>query len=333
MVGDRIVRWGIVGAGNIAHRFARALARERGSELSCVSCRRRERAEAFAAEHGSPRACWDDRGEGSGHIALLSDPSIDAVYVALPHGLHLRWVEEALRAGKAVLCEKPLALTAEEARRMAAVSLATGSLLMEAMKSRFEPAYREVARLVAQGAVGDVARVEASLCNEFTDEALERSSYYLDPVQGGCLLDTGIYCASWIEDYLPAPVSVTAARMDMGRGVDVHVDAELSSAAGVEGRLVCACDRAGSRAAVITGTRGTITVENQHRPDAYVIEAEGAPARRVEVPYEVDDFYPEVAHFADLVRRGAEESPVMPLAASIRCAGILDAVRAAARAR
>ena len=326
------VRWGILGAGGIARRFARSLAHEAGSHLVAASCRSQEKARAFAEEAGlaPDRVFWDEHGAGSAHDALIASPDIDAIYLALPHGMHRFWAERALRAGKAVLCEKPATLSAEEMRRVAAVSLATGSLFMEAMKTRFEPAYREMRRIIGTGELGAVVRVEASLQNDVPREAWERSSYYLDPVQGGALLDTGIYCASWIDDLLPGDVSVVSAEEARCGEVDVYDSAELRVGCGTA-RLSCAFDRAGSRRAVVACEQGRIVVDDLHRPTHMVVEPEGAAPYDVEAPYEVDDFYPEIEHFARLVRTGAEESPIMPLSASIRCAEILDAIRAAAR--
>lgn len=331
MQGTSQVRWGILGAGGIAHRFARALAHVSGAELVAISARSPEKAATFAREFGVDAAhAYADAPDapGSAHEALLADAQVDAIYLALPHGLHRVWAVRALRAGKAVLCEKPATLSAAEMRAVAAVARETGTLFMEAMKTRFEPAYRAVRALVDEGAIGTVRRVEASLCNKVDAERWRQSSYYLDPVQGGALLDTGIYCACWLEDYLPGPVTVTAADVTRFEGVDVFDDAELAIG-DATAHLACAFDRAGSRQAVIVGDAGRIVVDDLHRPQRFTVELPGAAPAVHEAPYEVDDFYPQIAHATELVRAGATESPVMPLAASVRCAELLDAVRAA----
>ena len=144
-----LVRWGIVGAGNIAHRFARSLANEPRSELTTISCRSAAKATAFALEHGvAAEGALSDEAlggvAGSAHAALLTRPDVDAVYVALPHHLHAEWVVAALRAGKAVLCEKPLCVSPEETALLTRTAHETQSLLMEGMKTRFLPLYRRV---------------------------------------------------------------------------------------------------------------------------------------------------------------------------------------------
>ncbi|MBM6755547.1 Gfo/Idh/MocA family oxidoreductase [Collinsella tanakaei] len=332
MVQMTTVRWGIVGAGGIAHRFAKSLERVPGTELRTISCRSEAKAHAFARKFGAKAAYSDVDGPDAGHTALLSDPDIDAVYLALPHGLHRVWAARALAAGKAVLCEKPAALSADEMRAIADTARGCGALFMEAMKARFEPAYRELRRLLDAGAIGEVRRVEVRLLGESDPAALAASSYFFDPVQGGVLLDMGIYCASWLADLLPADLAVTSAECALSRGVDVWVRAELAAPGGASALLECGSDRPGPRSALVVGTEGAIEVNLPHRPDALrVMCPADAEPRELRVPYEVDDFYPQIAHFCELVRAGAAESPIMPLAASVRCAEILDAIRAASR--
>lgn len=331
MMTDRKVRWGIVGAGKIAHRFARSLAHEQRSELVAISCRSAERARAFADEHSVPGAgALSDEAlgdvAGAAHAALLAREDIDAIYLALPHGMHRAWAEAALRAGKAVLCEKPACASAAEVREVISVARETGTLFMEAMKTRFTPLYRRVRELVADGAVGELLRVEALLENDMGDRIARGGDYMSDPVAGGILLDSGIYCASWIDDFLAGPFEVTAASARWDHGIDCFVDAELALGEKTA-RLATAADVAGPRTARLVGTAGEIVVEDMHRPQWAVLLAGGEGPRDIDLPYPVDDFYDEIEHFTGLILAGRTESDVMPLAATLRCAEILDAVR------
>ena len=332
---EKDVRWGIVGAGKIAHRFARSLALEPRSELVAISCRSSARAAAFAAQHGVPEeGTLSDEAlggvAGSAHAALLARPDVDAVYLALPHSMHLEWAVAALRTGKAVLCEKPLCADAAQTRSLVDAARGGTTLLMEAMKTRFTPLYRRVRELVAEGAIGGLLRVEALLENDMGDRIARGGDYLSDPDGGGILLDSGIYCASWVEDYLPGPLEVVRARARWDHGVDCFVDAELALGATGEktARLVTAADTAGPRTTTLVGTAGKIVVEDMHRPQRAVLLADGAEPVELDVPYPVDDFYDQIAHFTGLLRAGRAESPVMPLAATLRCAELLDAVRA-----
>ena len=329
---EKSVRWGIVGAGRIAQRFARSLAREPRSELVAISCRNAAKAAAFAATHGvGEDGTLSDEAlgsvAGSAHAALLARPDVDAVYVALPPALHLEWSLAALRAGKAVLCEKPLCASLEETVLLARAARSENLLLMEATKTRFEPLYLRVRELVENGAIGRLTRVETGLCSDMGERVASGADYMSDPVGGGNLLDSGIYCAAWLTDYLTEPIEVLGARARWVRGVDTFTDAELR-AGDVSARLVTACDQGNPREAVLVGTEGRIVVEEMHRPQRARLERAGEKPVELEAPYPVDDLYAEIEHFVGLLLAGKTESPVMPLATSLRCAELLAAVRA-----
>ena len=317
-----MVRFGVLGAGNIAHRFCASLAHEDGAELVAVSCRTEQKARAFLAEVEHAEG---GRAYGS-HEELLADGEVDAIYLALPHALHRDWAIAALRAGKAVLCEKPAMLSAAEMREVADGARGTGVLFMEAMKPRFVPLYQQVLDAVKQ--IGPLTRVEATLCNDMLAAVEGSGSYHMTPGPGaGVLLDCGIYCASWLQEFgggTPRLESITGAERD---GINVYADARLDLG-GVAGRLECAFDRAKRRTATLVGAGGRIVVDELHRPQHAVVELEGQEPVVLDAPYEVDDFYSEIHHFVGLMKRGATESPIMPFDASIECAEIIDAVYA-----
>ena len=330
-----LVRWGIVGAGNIAHRFARSLANEPRSELTAISCRSAAKAAAFALEHGvATESALSDEAlggvAGSAHAALLARPDVDAVYVALPHHLHAEWVVAALRAGKAVLCEKPLCVSPGETALLARAAHETQALLMEGMKTRFLPLYRRVRELVGQGAIGRLVRVEAVLQNAMLDRIVRGGDYLSSPSGGGMLLDTGIYCAAWIEDYLSGPFEVASAEARWEAGVDCAVDAELRFGEKTA-QLLAAADRDNTRYTRLVGTEGQIVVDQPHRPTHARLELAGEKPVELDLPLPVDDLYGEIEHFVDLLIDGRTESPVMPLAASQRCADMLGAIGNAIR--
>jgi predicted dehydrogenase len=215
-------------------------------------------------------------------------------------------------------------MSEEEMRLIAGTARECGVLFMEAMKTRFIPAYREVKRRIGEGAIGEVVSVETSLCNAMPFDSA-RPTYHTDPSQGGALLDVGIYCACYLEDFLRGDPVLKDLKAEFQGGVDFYADAELAFSSG-RGRLTCAFDRAEPRRALITGTKGKILVEELHRPRELTVFT-GARKEKVLIPYEVDDFYGEIVHFADCLKKGRKESPVMPFDASIRCARILDRIR------
>lgn len=316
-----MVTFGILGAGTIARRFAASLAHVEGARLGAVSCRTQERADAQAKALGAHRAY-------AGHDALLADPDLDAIYLSLPHHLHHTWAIKALRARKAVLCEKPAMLTADEMREVASVAREEGVLFMEAMKPRFQPIYQRIVDAVQE--LGDPVRIEASLCNDMLGSVRGTDSYHMTPGPGaGTLLDCGTYCASWIEAFCPDGGSLTRFVGAQRDGIDTYVDATLSYGGDVTGRLECAFDRGKPRQVTFMGMDWRIVASEIHRPTSAVVYRDGKEPQAIDMPYEVDDFFGEVSHFVGLLREGRTESPVMPLSASIGCAAILDTIRPA----
>lgn len=314
-----MINWGIIGAGNIAHRFADSLEYVDGAQLYAVARRTMEKAEAFRSEHPC-EVSYDN------YQSLLNDTQIDAVYIALPHQFHLEWVKKALKAGKAVLCEKPATLSLDEMEEITETVHEEGLFFMEAMKSRFVPAYREVKERIDKGEIGKVLSVSTSLCRVFSEAD---SSYHFEPVQGGCLLDMGVYNIALLEDFMTSPVQVKDVEYEVrDNGVEVYVNANLESN-GVFGKLESAFDRETETVAIITGTMGEIRIPNFHRPYSYeLVMGDSNEAQYIEVPYDIDDFYSEIVHVVDCINQDMIESPIMSLQDSINIAKIMDQVKA-----
>lgn len=308
------VRWGILGAGSIAKRFAASLAGEPRGTLVAASGRTPAHVEAFASEFRCD-ACAD-------HDALLARDDVDAVYVALPASMHAEWSVKALEAGKAVLCEKPAALTAAEFSRVAQAAVDHDRLYVEAMKPRFTPLYQKVRGLVVDGLIGEVGSVAFTL-----RRTIEHGDghWYNDPVGGGAALDLGIYGAAWADEYAGGAISVSACSHTYRDEVDRADRCELTL-----GDVACtvdvSADAADDSRVTISGSLGSIEVLEVTRPERAVLLRDGADDELVECPLPGDDFSAEIASFTDSLLSGAQESPVMPLADSLRCARIVDAM-------
>lgn len=327
------IRWGIMGAGAIAYRFAAALEHVEDARLVAVSGRNVARVTAFADRHPvAAGRCYVSEGDGgaAAHERLVADADVDAVYLALPHGLHAEWACKLLHVGKAVLCEKPAVLSAAEALRIAGAARESGSLFVEAMKPRFTSVRERVKRLLDGGNLGRIVSIDVAHRLEYGDQ---QGRYLLDPVQGGTLYDLGCYAVAWVEDLLAGEVEDVRAGVrwvagNDGSAVDIadEVHARID---GVPVHLDFAGDSEEYRAqCVIHCERGDIVIPMFHRPSSLVLRCDGAE-EVLDLPLEVDDFYGEVAHVCELMRAGASESPVMPLDATVRCARIIDAIRGA----
>ena len=312
-----MIRWGIIGAGRIAHRFVAALQNETDSQLYAISCRTQDKADAFACQYGNIKAY-------AGFDHIVNDPDVDAVYISVPHAYHKEWIIQCLKAGKPVLCEKPLCLSEEEVDEVIAVSRQTGVLCMEALKTRFVPLYDEIRKTVENGTIGKIVGVDTSLCS--LADLSRTDLYYLNPTGGGALLDEGIYNAGWVEDYAPHDLKMTSIKAVYRDGVDLYTDAFLEEN-GFRVRLECAFDRKKEKKAVLHGTKGSITVYDLHRPVKAEVISHNEHRYIMEKPYVYDDFYGQIHHFVQLIRQGRKESDVVPLSVSKNCARILDTIR------
>ena len=321
------IRWGILGAGGIAKRFAASLETVEGTELAAVSGRSAEKLTAFA-----PARVYADGADGTAaHEALLADPEVDVVYLALPHAMHLRWALAALEAGKPMLCEKPAVLSEAEAVAIVEASRRTDTLFLEAMKCRFVPLHARVRALLDGSELGRIQRIE---CVQHVDYGEGDLRYLEDPVGGGALYDLGCYPMSWVEELTdggPLQVSASARWCDVEGGrVDWAGRADLEFIGDIGASVDWAGDAAEYCCSVrIVCERGSIDVEKAHRPERAVVHRPGRPDEAIEASYDPDDFHGEIAHFCELVRAGARESPVMPLAATVRNAALIDRVRGA----
>ncbi|MEE4300265.1 MAG: Gfo/Idh/MocA family oxidoreductase, partial [Pseudomonadales bacterium] len=231
-------------------------------ELTCVAARDRSRAEAFAAEHGVGAMLAD--------YTAVVDADVDAIYVPLPISLHEPWTLAALAAGKHVLCEKALASNAAEARRMADAARAADRVLMEAFHYRYHPLFGRVIELVANGAIGELRRLEAVFCVPHVHPGDIRLDY---ATGGGALMDLGCYCVHWLRHVTGREPRVLGAEATLGPpAVDVTMTAELAfpGLAGIDasGHIRCslAPDEPMQARLMIEGDAGTLAVTNPLAP-------------------------------------------------------------------
>jgi len=196
------VRFGILGAARIAPvAMVKPAAEETEAEVTAVAARDLERARRFAAKHKIPAAY------GS-YAQLLANPSIDAVYIAVPNGLHGRWTKAALTAGKHVLCEKPFAANAEEAASVAEAARRSGLVVMEAFHYRYHALTRRMLEILSSGELGGIIKMEAWLCFPLVPANDIRWDYEL---AGGTLMDAGCYTIHLLRTLAGAEPEVSFA--------------------------------------------------------------------------------------------------------------------------
>jgi D-xylose 1-dehydrogenase (NADP+, D-xylono-1,5-lactone-forming) len=211
------VRWGIISTARINLKFLAGACEATGVEIAAVASRDRRRGQEFAHEHDIERV-------HDSYEALLGDPDIEVVYIPLPNALHIEWTMRALRAGKHVLCEKPLSRTASDVAEAFALAELAGRLLMEGFMFRHHPQTRRLGELIDEEAVGRVRMISSAFSFATNDSANIRLSSGLD---GGALMDVGCYCVNASRMIGGEPQRVSAEQAIGGDGVDVAFAATM----------------------------------------------------------------------------------------------------------
>lgn len=330
------LRWGIVGTGMIAHKFAQALQETASGRLVAVGSRGAESAQRFAAEFGAVRA-------HGGYAELLADAEVEAVYVATPHPSHAELAIAAARAGKHVLCEKPLTLNLADSERVVAAARAAGVTLMEAYMYRCHPQTVQLAALVRDGAIGRLGLVQASF--GFHCDFIPGHRLFANALGGGGILDVGGYPVSMARLLAGAaqgrafadPVAVTgAARLHPEEGTDLHAAATLRFDDGVVAQVACGVALELENVVRVNGSDGWIQVREpwfasgEGGMTELELHRRGRAPERVEVVADRSLYVYEAEAFAAAVRAGRREVPAMTLADTLGTMAALDAWRAAA---
>ncbi|GLS24437.1 Gfo/Idh/MocA family protein [Marinibactrum halimedae] len=260
------VRWGIVGAGRIAHTFASDIQHTTNAELVAVASRDVERSSTFASQYDVSIALGD-------YESLYRHPGVDAIYIATPHTHHLEQASMALKSGKAVLCEKPITTNTSECKELFQVASTENSYLMEAMWTHFLPAIQKAKSWVEEGKIGPIRHIKADFGYPLPFDSTRRE--YDANLAGGCLLEMGIYPVglAWLfGSGLPSALSVVSHKAPNGVEDDViltaeHEDYVVSLATSFRAKL--------QNWAYIIGENGYIAIPNFWRADScyrYVLD-------------------------------------------------------------
>ncbi len=317
------LRWGILGVAHINSRLLPAFAKAANAELTAIASRTAERAREAARAAGIPKA-------HGGYEALLDDPDIDAVYIPLPNTLHGEWTRKAADRGKHVLCEKPLAPTADEAAAVVAHCRARGVCLMDGFMWPHHPRTRRLRQFLDASGIGAVRRVSGAFT--FRLEPRDPSNIRLQPAMaGGSLLDVGCYPVYGIRWAFGAePVQVYAAAT-YEHGVDVEMNGILWFADGRMATLDTGFTHPLRLWLEITGTKGVVTIHDMWLPSpraTFRIDREGQPPETITVE-SADQIVHMLEHFGRAVLDGQPIHPAPEEA--VRTLRVLDALAESAR--
>jgi predicted dehydrogenase len=313
------IRWGILGPGNIAKKFAKGLSVLPDAELVAVGSRTQENADAFGDQFDVPR-------RHASYEALAADPKVDVIYVATPHPFHKENTILCLEAGKAVLCEKPFAINAAEAKEMIALAREKKLFLMEAMWTRFLPIIVKVRELLAKGVIGEVQMLNADFC--FRAEFDPKSRLLAPHLGGGALLDVGIYPISLASMVFGSPSRVTSLAHLGETGVDERSAYLLGYDGGQLAILSAAIRTDSPREVTLMGTEGKIRIHPEWWcGTTLTLSVEGQENKTIRLPLKKNGYEYEAIEVNERLREGKLESDVMTLDESLSIMQTLDKIR------
>ena len=311
-------KWGILAPGTIANKFTDGLAVIPGAIRYAVGSRDISRAKAFAEKYGYKKAygSYED---------LADDPSVDVIYVATPHPQHEEAATLCMNKGKAVICEKPIAVNARQAERMIQCARRNNVFLMEAMWTRFLPTMRKVRELIAEGSIGNVRLVCADF--GFRTNINPEGRLFAPAYAGGSLLDVGIYNLSLCSMIYGKQPDHVQSHMTIGStGVDEETSLLLSYKDGQSAQLFSAIRLATAHEAKIIGENGRIDLPDYwHGKKIKLYNNDGA--REFDLPYEASGYQFEAIEVMRCLDEGLKESPVMPLDESRAIMKTMDLIR------
>lgn len=311
------LRWGIVGPGNIAHRFARDIRHVPECEITAVASRDRARGAAFAEEFSIPHVfeCYE---------AMAESPLIDAAYIATPHSFHKGAAELFLRRGKAVLCEKPMCVNAREAEELIAVARKHGAFLMEAMWTRFLPAVNGAIEAARSGVIGTVRGLSADFCYSLRPE--DEPKIFTPTMAGGGLLDVGVYPLHLAAMLLGTEPTSVDAHATLREGVDIHTAVTLTYGGGEIATITSGTMVKKPENAYIYGEDGYITLPCFYSAGEYTITQKNGNEERVLLPFD-GGFCGEIREVARCVFEGRTESDRHPLSTTLAVIRQMDRIR------
>ena len=313
-----VINWGILAPGSIAHQFADGLKALPGARLLAVGSRPQEKADAFADKYGAPKRY-------ASYEALAADPDVHVIYVATPHPGHKDAALLCLNGGKAVLCEKPFTVNAQEAEEVIALARAKDLFVMEAMWSRFFPAMAHVRKMIADGAIGEVRMLQA----DFGFRAgVDPNSRLFNPAQaGGGLLDVGLYPLSLASMLFGTPTQVTGVAQMGETGVDEQAAMALLYGGGRIAALTTGVRINTPQEAQILGTDGSIKLHAPWWKLAKITVNAGGKTEELDLPYEGPGMNFEAQEVCDCLRVGKNESAILPLDETLSLMRTMDELR------
>jgi predicted dehydrogenase len=319
------IRWGILGCGRIARKFAADLSLVADAKLTALGARQLVTAQEFAKEFPAPHV------HGS-YEELVSNPDVDVIYIASPHALHHEHTLLCLNHGKAVLCEKAFALNLRQVKEMVDTARSKKIFLMEAIWSKFLPQYQKVQEILASGELGDIRNVLINF--GFIPQPPVPPRLFDPALGGGSLLDIGIYNVFMALSFLGKPDEIEASMTPASTGVDEQCAMLFKYKNGAMAQLFSSLTSNLGTEADIGGTKSRLRLTSRfYAPSATIEIFTGREDTKKIIPVDKEPgsgYQYEARHVGECLRKGLTESPVMSHADSILLMETMDRIRAAA---
>jgi predicted dehydrogenase len=311
------IRWGILGLGKIANKFATDLVTIENIELVAVASRSQQNADEFSAKYNCKKAY-------NSYLALVNDPEVDAVYIATPHSFHKEHAILCLQHKKAVLCEKPFAMNLQEVTEMITVAKENNVLLMEALWTFFLPHFNYVLEMVKSDKYGKLKEVEADF--GFKSKYDVESRLLKKEIGGGSLLDIGIYPIFAALATLGNPDSMEAKATFFETGADSECTIVFNYKE-AKATLKSTLLEETPTEAIFTFEKAIIKIHSRFHEPASVTVLENGKEETTDFDSKTFGYNYEAEHFSQLIREGKKESNIMTFEFSRNLITTLDKVR------
>lgn len=302
------IRWGVLGAGRIAHTFCQDIIHSKHAELKAVAARSIHSARAFASSYNVAHVI-------EGYQALYAHSEVDAIYIATPHTFHFEQAKAALCAGKHVLCEKPITVTPEQCQQLMNISAQTGCFLMEGMWTYFLPTIIQAKKWLDSGRIGEIVHVKADFGYPVT--YIEGDRMYNPQLDGGCLLDMGIYTLAIAQHFIgqqPIHSQTCHQRAKTGVEDDLTILAQYPHATAT---LACSFRAKMQNSAYIIGEKGYIDIANFWRADSCALYQADRKIEQFREQRKGSGFEFQIEAASQSILAGELETKLMPLSTSL----------------
>ena len=309
--------FGVIGAGNIAHKFSEALLGMNGN-LWAIASRKHEKALAFKRKYGYVHAY-------EGYGKLFNDEKVECIYIATPHAFHYELMLKAIEHEKHVLCEKSFTLNEKQAAHVFKEAKKKGVFVMEAMWTRFLPVLTEVLEVVNKGGIGSIEKIDANFT--FDVPVNDENRLFNRRLGGGALLDIGIYPITLVNMVMGEPDDFETSVVKHHTGVDIEHDIAYYYE-GCVARMHASFKDDSVPKAVIHGSNGSIEMTYFWETEtAHIYNAHGSLARTIHHPHPINGFEYEISEVISCIEKGSLESPVVPHRVTLSILRQMDAIR------